>query len=324
MNLTDILEEIKIGSLQNDEKSKKLSAYVQEVKDVLEKPNTLKENFSLSFNFAERASDISTSQSQLFYQGSYAIHTAIKHYKYDVDADIAFYINDFSDTTLRDKILNSLENSLGVKYSIEKKKPCITIDFRDGYKVDIAIYSKSILDNLMMFHNSIDGFETKTNCAPKNVVKEFSDYLKDNDVKRPIIRLIKHFSKNAGYNLGIDECNKIPSISFMLFARKNYTPRAKAPTEEVLAKELSVFTSSCLNFFEKNRKLDSPDLLIGNTLYKIQDFNQVISVLDEIQQQLDTKNYASLVSEKVYTSIEKRNNSRNNSDATPAMLGTMG
>lgn len=321
MKLLEILEEISIGSKQQDKNSKTLSDYVSEVKAVLEKPDAVFENRTIVFNFTDDTTEKSTAQSQIFFQGSYAIHTAIKHRNHDVDVDIAFYIDEIADSNLRNKIHSQLQSNLGTKYTVEMKKPCITISFNDDYKVDVAVYSKSTSEGTMMFHNSIEGIEDKVISVPKLIVKSFTDYLKENELKRPTIRLVKYFSKNAGYNLGIADCNKIPSIAFMLLATRYFAPTNLIPSEENLLSELTAFTAECIAFFEGCTVLDEPKLMIGNTLYKITDMHQVIMTLNEVNRQLGVKNYASLTSEKAFKNIQARKKVLSD---TPSLLGTMG
>lgn len=320
MNLLDILDEISIGFNQNDKNSQQLKKHIAEVREILEKPDVLIENRSFSFDMLEDASRASNSQSQLFYQGSYAISTAIKHPKYEVDADIAFYVDDFLDQEIRDRIFEKLKSNLRSSYDLELKKPCIAIDFKDGFKVDVAIYSKSTTTDQMLFHNSIKGFENKEESVPKKVVACFSDYLKDNKVKRSVIRLLKHFSKQTGDKLKIQDINKIPSISYMLIAQQEFAPTSDNPSEENLKQGLDDFIKICKDFISKTQTLDNPSLLIGNTFYKIQDFKESIKVLTEISNQLTAKNYASLVSTNVFENISKRTGSETKS----GLIGTMG
>ena len=64
---------------------------------------------------------------------------------YFVDADVAFYIDEFIDLGIRERIFEALKYSFDGKYVVELKKPCITIDFGDQYMVDIAIYVKVVM-----------------------------------------------------------------------------------------------------------------------------------------------------------------------------------
>ena len=95
-----------------------------------------------------------------FLQGSYGTHTAIKHPSYDVDADIGFILsNIYARRDARERIYNRLVSEFP-QYKVELRKPCITIDFNDGFKIDVAIYSK--LNDEIYFHNSISGYERVT------------------------------------------------------------------------------------------------------------------------------------------------------------------
>lgn len=322
MKLTDILDEISIGFQNNDAKSKKMRRHVESVRTVLESPDVVFTNRSLNFTIREKGEYISLSGSQVFLQGSYAISTAIKHATYEVDADIAFYIDEVvDDKHIRIKIFENLKKKLEAN-EIEIKKPCIAIDFGDGYKVDVAIYSKSTSNDTMMFHNSISGSEEKTMATPKMIISTFSEYLKGDDYKRPIIRLTKHFIKNATDKLRIEDNNKIPSITLLILAVERYQPKNLEFSEETLTAELNRFVDVLKNEFIDNQRADISykPLLISNTLYKVNDFEQVHRVIIEIVNQTHSENYAALISKNVFDSV----NNRSKSDPTPSMLGTMG
>lgn len=322
MKLTDILDEISIGFQNNDAKSKKIRGHVERVRTVLESPDVVFANRSLNFIIREKGEAISLSGSQVFLQGSYAISTAIKHATYEVDADIAFYIDEVvDDRNIRIRIFENLKKKLGA-HEIKIKKPCITIDFGDGYKVDIAVYSKSTSNDTMMFHNSISGSEEKTIATPKVIISTFSEYLKGDEFKRPILRLTKHFIKNSTDKLRIEEDNKIPSIALLILAIERYQPNNLEFSEETLNAELNRFVDVLKNEFIHNQRIDvsCKSLLISNTLYKVNDFEQVRSVINEISIQTHSKNYAALISKNIFDSVNKRSKS----DPTPSMLGTMG
>lgn len=325
MELLDVLEEISVGYNQNDSKSKKLAGHVDEVRNILSKPGAIFENRSMEFsnyNISTENESITSQGSLIFYQGSYAIHTAIKHGNYEIDADVGFYIDEYTNFGIRDKINNLLENEFGHKYFVNKKKPCITIDFGDQYLVDIAIYSKNENPKLMSFHNSINGMEQKNIAAPKRIVKSFTDYLKDVQLKRMVIRLIKYFSKNASFNLKISDNNKIPSISYMILAYSRYKPDTDKVSEDNVQKELKNLANLCKNYFSNYQTLECPPLLISNTLYKVTDFTEVISVIDEIIDQIDKKNYASLMNERDFVSIKEKQKKKGSKESP--LLGTMG
>ncbi len=118
MKLTEIVEEIAIGYMQNDPKSKKLAKHVDEVKEILNRKGVISKGRSFNFqNFPQddlrsESKSILNQGSVIFYQGSYAIHTAIMFGDYFVDADVAFYIDEFIDLGIRERIFEALKGSV--------------------------------------------------------------------------------------------------------------------------------------------------------------------------------------------------------------------
>lgn len=226
MTLFEILDEISIGYHQNDAQSKKLQNYVKKVIEVLSAENAIYEGRKITF-YELKENVNNNVEGNTFLQGSYGTNTAIKHSSYEVDADIAFIIdNDNIDLNIRNLIYNKLNNIFGNKYIIEKKKPCITIDFKDKYKIDIAIYTR-VADKIY-FHNSINEIEKVNEAKPKDLINYFNSCYKLNDTRRKVIRLIKHFIKTSNILLEIEDCNRIPSISLnILLCKKKYAFECK-------------------------------------------------------------------------------------------------
>ena len=225
MKLTEILDEISTGYHQENPSSKKLKKYVEDVIGVLSEEGAIYENRKLKINSLKDSWDTNL-DGDTFLQGSYGTNTAIKHKLYDVDADIAFLIeNDKIDLNIRELIYNKLNEAFGKKYFVEKKKPCITIDFLDKYKIDVAIYTK--VNNTIYFHNCISGYENTDIAKPKELVRYFNSCYSDNGTRRKVVRLIKHFIKTTNILLNIQDDNKIPSISInLLLCERNVSENA--------------------------------------------------------------------------------------------------
>ncbi|CAC9755558.1 hypothetical protein IE368CO2PC_02629 [Enterococcus faecalis] len=330
MKLTEIVEEIAIGYMQNDPKSKKLAKHVDEVKEILNRKGVISKG--RSFNFQNFPQDDLRSESKyilnqgsvIFYQGSYAIHTAIMFGDYFVDADVAFYIDEFIDLGIRERIFEALKYSFDGKYVVELKKPCITIDFGDQYMVDIAIYSKSSDGKSMRYHNCIGGTETTTAAVPKRIVSEFSNYLSNNELKRPVVRLMKYFTKNASNYLRIEDNDKIPSISFILLAYLEYRPTDIKYNEDSVKRELIAFAKCFKEYVVSHKELKEEHLMITNTFYKVSNFDKVLQVINEVLQQVQSENYASLMTSNHVEAVEKRRENSESSRNTAPLMGTMG
>lgn len=326
MKLLEILEEISVGYNNGDEKSDKLKEKIKQVRSILERKDMLLEGKQLDFELDLKNENSSTvySKNQIFFQGSYAISTAIKHENYDVDADLGFFIDEELPIDARKKVYDILVSSLS-QCEIKLKKPCIEIDFRDGYKIDVAIYSRKIHnvtenEDIVYFHNSIDGSENISDAKPKAIVRNFRLYLAEMPLKRSVIRLMKHFMKNSQKKLEIDDNNKLPSISLMLIASESFFPGEETANEENLITNLKELCDITLKALDSGEQISSKELLIYNTLYKVTDINDTKKIISSIKSNLTTNNLAELVSESVYSNLMKKEGI----DTTPSIRGTMG
>ncbi len=316
MKLTEILEEISVGFRNGDEDSIKLNKYVNMVRECLQEHGALYENEKIYIG------ELNTDSGEIgdtFLQGSYGTHTAIKHPSYDVDADIGFILSNINARRdARERIYNRLASSFP-QYKVELRKPCITIDFNDGFKIDVAIYSK--LKDEIYFHNSIGGSERVTRAKPKELIAFFNEkYATDNN-KRGIVRLMKHFIKIASQSLGIDENNKIPSISTNLMVvdknRKEYDDN-----EMTLYKNIVLIIEDFIKYVEENGT-NGPSLerlCVGNTFYKVKNINEVMSVLRKVQINFKNKQYSELIGNEVFEKITRKNNTKINMSP----MGTLG
>lgn len=318
MTLDEILEEICIGYHQNDSKSNKLQKYVKEVIEVLSEDNAVYEGRKIVFK--ELSSRIDTNlDGDTFLQGSYGTNTAIKHKFYDVDADIAFIIdNNNIDLRIRELIYNKLLKAFGSKYIVEKKKPCITIDFKDKYKIDVAIYTR--VNDVIYFHNCIGGVERAYLAKPKELISYFNNYYKQNNTRRKVVRLIKHFIKTANNALEIEECNKIPSISInLLLCDRNMHIDAN---EDELYEDVLNSIRYIKEFIEVNGyegpRLES--LYVHNTFYKVKNIYEMRKVIDKVLINLEYKQYDQIIEKDVYERISIKNNNKVDGSFT----GTMG
>lgn len=316
MKLTEILEEISVGFRNGDENSKKLNEYVNMVRESLQEHGALYENEKIDIG------ELKTDNEEIgdtFLQGSYGTDTAIKHPSYDVDADIGFILsNIYARRDARERIYNRLVSEFP-QYKVELRKPCITIDFNDGFKIDVAIYSK--LNDEIYFHNSISGYERVTKAKPKELIAFFNEKYANENNKRSIVRLMKHFIKIASQNIGIDEDNKIPSISTnLMVVDKNI--KEYDDNEMTLYQNIVLIMEDFVKYVEENGT-NGPSLerlCVGNTFYKVKNINEVMSVLRKVQINFKNKQYSELVGNVVFEKITRKNNTKINMSP----MGTLG
>lgn len=318
MTLFEILDEISVGYHQDDEESNNLKKYVKNVVEVLSEEGAIYENRKIQMSALSDSID-SNLEGDTFLQGSYGTNTAIKHKMYDVDADIAFIIeNDAIDLNIRDLIYNKIYNAFNDKYFVQKKKPCITIDFKNKYKIDVAIYTK--VGNKIYFHNSIDGYEKVDDAKPKDLIKYFNACYVNNNTRRKVIRLIKHFLKTTNIALDIEECNRIPSIAVnLLLCERIMTENAN---EEQLYEDTLKSIKYIRSYVEANgfNGPEKNELCVGNTFYKVKDISDLKRVLDRIIIMFEKKQYSEIIENDIYTKINERNSNR----FTGNFTGTMG
>jgi len=300
-----------VGYKNQDPKTIKVKNYLDDVVWYLEENGAILEGRTIKFSVFDGG--------KYFYQGSYATRTAIKHRSYEVDADIGFITTSDGDINLRERIYRTLCDKFSKKYFVVKKKPCITIDFNDGYKIDIALYSVS--NNVIYFHNAITGVEEKTKSKPKEFVDLLVDYFKENDMRK-LIRLSKHFLKTISEKLEIDDVNRIPSVSLSIFAYQNFQRKSVINNENDLQNNLEHFLLEFYSYVKINGtngpRLD--DLYVSNTFYKIKDIEETLGVLSNACISLSSKNFAQLISREIFESI----NRKDQLTKTNPLIGTLG
>jgi hypothetical protein len=316
IELEEILGEISVGYNNNDPKSIKLNEYTNKIRKVLMESEDIITNGKLYFSELKFDSDSIDNNTNTFLQGSYATSTGIKHPSYEVDADIGFIIESEYNNTLRQKIYRNLILKLPT-YNIELKKPCITIDFKDGYKIDIAIYNRE--NNIIYFHNSIKGFEEKQIANPKGLVKYIKDELSEMPLKRDIIRLLKHFIKVMSDELRIDENNKIPSISTTFLVIENSKIDSIGDSLYDGVNEMFQYMKNYVKINGSNGP-EKKEYFTGNTFYKVTDVNQLIEVIDRASIYLNKKQFSALVENRVYNSIVDKRKMHKPS----GLIGTLG
>ncbi len=305
MNLYDILEEISIGFNSNNVESKILKEHVNEIINFL---NEGIEEENLRFKSFEMESSIVENE-KIFLQGSYATSTAIKTKKIEVDADIGII---FNIPINRVELFKKLKNKYGD--NVHLKKPCITIDFEDGYSIDLAVYLEKE-GNKKYFLNSISGLEGQNLAIPQVLVKDLKNALSKGNDKRDIIRLSKYFIKNIENNLCIEEENSIPSIALMLFI-KDYTLNGKN-LEERLNNFLKEFRDYCQR---QKYNINYEEYYIYDIFRKVTNIQTVDNTLNRVIGLSIQKDYEQLIQ----SSLNKKIKTKLENPYIEEMLGTMG
>lgn len=304
--LSEILDEIQVGSNQNDPQSNKLKGKIKELREIFAGHGVL-----------YKMRNIDQSEVDIFIQGSYGIHTAIKHKTYEVDADLALIVEQTEpDYELRSRLYDALKIQFvnDKKVKVTFKKPCITIDFGDGYCIDIATYGS--YRNIVGHYNCIDGVEKVTESDPKGLTEYFKDVLARESEKRKVIRLFKHFNKVTFNKLEIDECNKIPSIAITTYISENSFTSGNL--DDLLIECVDGFRNYI--YANKTSGPSLPRYKLGNTFHKVRDINEVYKQINHIHALVKQNHFSELLSENVLNQLSKKNDSY----AKNPYVGTLG
>lgn len=160
-----------------------------------------------------------------FDQGSYAMNTGIKpkDSDYDIDVGVIFDITneEYDSNKLKKLVFDKLnkQHNRTVKFN----RPCITVEYSDGYHVDLAIYSKNNDDLHIAWGKE---FTTKNRCWYKSEPKELTKWVSDvssiteeSEQFRRSVRALKKW-KERKFN---DNGNEAPpSIGISIQARNNF------------------------------------------------------------------------------------------------------
>lgn len=113
-----------------------------------------------------------------FDQGSYAMNTGIKPQNSDYDIDVGIIFDITNDEYDSNKLKKLVFDKLNKQHNrtVKFNRPCITVEYSDGYHVDLAIYSKNNDD----LHIAWGKEHSKTNrCWYKSEPKELTQWVGD-------------------------------------------------------------------------------------------------------------------------------------------------
>lgn len=164
-------------------------------------------------------------------QGSYAMKTGIKPKDddYDIDVGIIFDItnDEYESYKLKKLVFDKLNSQH--KRTVKYNRPCITVEYTDGYHVDLAIYSKNNDDIHIAWgkENSKERIWYKS--EPKKLTKWVADVSSDADKSQQYRRCVrflkkwkeKHFSSN-GNNAPVSIGLTIQARNHFIYHKDNY------------------------------------------------------------------------------------------------------
>lgn len=157
-------------------------------------------------------------------QGSYSMNTGIKPIDGDFDIDVGAIFNitneEYDSEKLKELVFDKLNshNKRSVKYN----RPCVTVEYKDGYHVDLAIYSKNNDDIHIAWgkKNSQEKYWYKS--EPKKLTQWVSDVSSDSEESKQFRRSVR-FLKKWKEKKFVSDGNAAPvSIGLTIQARNHF------------------------------------------------------------------------------------------------------
>lgn len=207
----DFHQEIRLGTYDEDKTlRKKRDLLIDELKDKLKDEKVPDTDKKLTFTKID--------------QGSYSMNTGVKPKKddYDIDVGVIFDItnDEYESHKLKKLVFDKLnsQNNRTVKYN----RPCITVEYADGYHVDLAIYSKNNDDIHIAWGKENSKEKLWYKSEPKKLTKWVADVSSDaakSQQYRRCVRFLKKWKEKHFSSSG----NKAPvSIGLTIQARNHF------------------------------------------------------------------------------------------------------
>ncbi len=172
-----------------------------------------------------------------FDQGSYAMNTGIipKNDDYDIDVGIIFDItNDDYDSKKLKKLVRNTLNKVA-KRTVTYNKPCITVEYSDGYHVDLAIYADNGTDTHIAWGKEFSDEHVWYKSAPKELIQWVADtstITKESEQFRRCVKALKKWKEKVFTSNG----NAAPpSIGITIQARNAFSYNEDNDLEALIA-----------------------------------------------------------------------------------------
>ena len=160
-----------------------------------------------------------------FDQGSYAMNTGIKPKDNDYDIDVGIIFDITNDEYDSHKLKKLVRDKLAKQHNrtVVFNRPCITVEYSDGYHVDLAIYSKNNDD----LHITWGKEFSKTNkcwykSEPKELTKWVSDVSSIAENSAQFRRCVRALKKWKEKHFSDDGNVAPPSIGITIQARRAF------------------------------------------------------------------------------------------------------
>ncbi len=160
-----------------------------------------------------------------FDQGSYAMNTGIipKNDDYDIDVGIIFDITnkEYDSKKLKKLVRNALDKV--TKRTVTYNRPCITVEYANGYHVDIAIYADNGTDTHIAWGKEFSDEYVWYKSAPKELIQWVADtstITKESEQFRRCVKALKKWKEKVFTS---DGNAAPPSIGITIQARKAFS-----------------------------------------------------------------------------------------------------
>jgi len=170
-------------------------------------------------------------------QGSYAMNTGIipKDDDYDIDVGIIFDItNDEYDSKKLKKLVYAVLDKVNMR-TVKYNRPCITVEYSDGYHVDLAIYANNGNDTHIAWGKEFSDDHTWYKSAPKELkqwVADVSDTKEKSEQFRRCVKALKKWKEKVFTSNG----NAAPpSICITLQARNAFIYKEDSDLDALIA-----------------------------------------------------------------------------------------
>lgn len=157
-------------------------------------------------------------------QGSYSMKTGIKPKDGDYDIDIGVLFDITNDEYESHKLKKLVFDKLNSQYNrtVEYNRPCITVNYKDGYHVDLAIYSKNNDDIHIAWgkENSKERIWYKS--EPKKLTKWVADVSTGANEYQQFRRCVRFLKKWKEKHFSSNGNNAPASIGLTIQARNHF------------------------------------------------------------------------------------------------------
>ncbi|AZG34010.1 nucleotidyltransferase domain-containing protein [Shewanella psychromarinicola] len=204
-------DEIRLGTYDEDQNLRdKRDTLIRELRNELKDEKIPDTERSLTFTKLD--------------QGSYAMRTGIKPINddYDIDVGVVFDItnDEYCSRNLKKLVFDALNKRH--KRTVKYNKPCITVEYADGYHVDLAIYSNNNNDLHIAWGRSTATEQKWYESDPKGLKRWVSDVSNNAEYSKQFRCCVRYLKKWKAKHFTSIGNTAPPSIGLTVQARQHF------------------------------------------------------------------------------------------------------